>query len=333
MKKLLVTYISSIALVFSLPVFIANLIGPKLDAPKAEPNMTESILPTEIDVYFADEGVTKSINFEEYIMGVLPAEMPASFEEEALKAQAVAARTYAYYKYLNYMKSPTLRSQQHPDAPVCTDSTHCHAYYSDERLEQLHGKDWIKKHLDRLKSYVRQTAGEIMAYDDEPILAAFHSASAGGTTQASGDVWGRDLPYLSNVESYGENEKAGYISTVEIGFEEFKSKVMEEEPEAVFSPEPKEWIGDVSFTRGNYVDTLEIGGKPIKGTKIRTMFGLNSTYFSVSISDDKVIFTVEGSGHGVGMSQYGANYMAKQGKTYKEILETYYKGASLIKTH
>lgn len=333
MKKLLFAYISSIALVFSLPVFVANLIGTKSDIPEAAPQKAEITLPTEIDVYFADEGVTKTINFEEYIMGVLPAEMPASFEQEALKAQAVAARTYAYYKYVNYMKGPDFHPDKHPDAPVCTDSTHCHAYYSDERLKQIHGKDWTKQNLERLKSYVRQTEGEIMVYENEPILAAFHSASAGGTTQASGDVWGRDLPYLLNVKSYGENEKVGYISTVEIGLEEFKSKVMEEEPEAVFSSDPEEWFGEITFTRGNYVDTLEIGGKPIKGTKLRSMFGLNSTYFSVNISDGKVVFTVEGSGHGVGMSQYGANYMAKQGKTYKDILETYYSGASLVKTN
>ena len=329
MRKLFVIYITAIAAVFLIPVIITKITIPEQPPKKLVPNSFFSDLPKEIPVFFADKSETVSIDFEEYIRGVLAAEMPASFEGEALKAQAVAARTYAYYKYRGFANNPDSRTAEHPDAVVCTNPAHCNAFYSDAALAQLHGEEWTSKYLGKIAHCAEDTRGRIMVYEDEPILAVFHSASAGGATEASGDVWGSDLPYLSSVKSEGEHEKNGYISTVEVSADEFKEKLSGKFPDIKFSENPSEWQGAVVFTRGGSIGTVEICGKVIKGTEIRAMFGLNSTHFTVETASDKIIFTSEGSGHGVGMSQYGANYMAKQGLGYEEILKSYYDGAVL----
>ena len=322
MKRLLLTYLGCIAVAFSLPVLIG--IGPVPEKTAEE----QSILPKEINVYFHKEQAVRTIGFEEYIKGVLPAEMPALFEGEALKAQAVAARTFTYHKCIESAKNP---SSEHPDAAVCTNSLHCSAYYSHDELLQMHGQEWMDEHYEKMRSYVDATKGEILTYDNEPILAVFHSASAGGYTQSSGDVWGKNLPYLVSVESKGEEQKSNFISTAMVSSDEFKSIIQSQFKDAVFGPDISKWIGEAKRTNSGNVLFIEIGGIAIKGTQIRSMFSLKSTHFDIAIDNDNIIFTVAGNGHGVGMSQYGANYMAKNGADYKEILKNYYKGSRLMK--
>lgn len=334
MKHLLLTYLGCIAVIFILPTVLAMIPSPENSSNSQAvviPLDENSRLPKEINVYFTDEGVTRAIDFEEYIKGVLPAEMPALFEPEAQKAQAVSARTYAYYKYLNYIKDPSSASPDHPDAAICTSPTHCNAYYSKEKLIEKHGKTWADEHLDRIRSYVDETRGEILIYEDEPILAVFHSSSAGGMTESSGDVWAKDLPYLVSVKSVGEDQRDGFITTVSVSREEFTSKITEHFADAVFPDDTSSWIGKIIRTRGNHIGSIEIGGVSIKGTQVRSIFELRSTCFTVSIDESNVTFTVEGNGHGVGMSQYGANIMAKNGADYKEILENYYSGAKIVR--
>jgi stage II sporulation protein D len=318
------------AVIFILPAALAAISsgdGVRLPAPPSE----GGTLPTELNVYFSDEGQTRAIGIEEYVKGVLPAEMPALFAPEAQKAQAVAARTYVYHKYLNYVKDPAAASPAHPDAAVCTDPAHCNAYYSEQQLIQRHGQKWAEEYLAKIRSYADDTAGEILVYDDEPILAVFHAASAGGATEASGDVWARDLPYLVSVKSAGEEAKAGFVSAVSVSRQEFTAKIKESFPNAEFSENSGAWIGERTRTQANHIDTITVGGAEIKGTQIRAMFGLKSTYFDIAVDEKNVTFTVQGAGHGVGMSQYGANHMAENGADYKQILENYYSGAKIVK--
>lgn len=330
MRRLLLVYIGAIIIIFTLPVMLTS-IGKLLGNHKTSPNEANSIIPKQIKVFFANEGVTKEVDFEEYLKGVLPAEVPALFNSEALKAQAVAARTYAYYKYLKFTNDPTLAPAEHKDAIVCTNPAHCNAYYTKDQLLEKHGQSWMDLYWNKICSAVDDTRGEVMVYNDQPILAVFHSASAGGFTEACKDVWGSDLPYLVSVKSSGEDKKDGYISTVVVSQTEFVKTIQEKFSDAKFDKNKNKWIGKIINTDGHSISTIEIGGVQIKGVQVREMFKLKSAHFEIKLDGDNVVFTTEGSGHGVGMSQYGANAMATNGAKYPEILKAYYTGAELKK--
>ncbi len=323
MKKLILTYlcvITGIILISS--IFSVNKRG-------TEEYTLE--LPEKIKVYFKEENGIKEVDFEEYLVCVVSAEVPASFHEEAIKAQAVAARTYIYNKYKKFTENPTLAPDEHKDAIVCTDSTHCCAYYSKEKLLEIHGEEWMNKYYNKLCSCVEETRGEIILYENEPIVASFHASSGGCRTENSGDVWSSDLPYLVSVESPGEDKRKGYNTTVTVGCDEFREKVNAEFPDANLDDDRNRWLGDISYTKGNSVKEINIGNICLRGTQVRKLFGLKSACFEISMLDDKITFNVHGSGHGVGMSQHGANIMAGNGKEYKDILKWYYTGVEIKK--
>ncbi len=306
MKKLvfLPLYYSITALL--LP-FVVSLFVPSLPVEKEE---TEST----ITVYNHITGASYTQSENEYLTGVVAAEMPALFEKEALKAQAVAARTYAMYTH----------SDTHTE-DVCTDPGHCQAYYTKEDMALAWGNDF-NFYLDKISSAVKETENELITYNSEPIMAVFHSMG-GGKTENSLDVWGNAVPYLVSVESPGEDEAANYFSEKIIPFESFKETFLSHFPNASLTS-----FQDIShplLTDGGHVKSMIIGGVSVSGTKMRSMYDLRSTKFTLSEKEGNIVFSVTGYGHGVGMSQYGANAMAKQGKTYKEILSHYYPGTSL----
>lgn len=259
---------------------------------------------------------SENMNLEDYLIGVVAAEMPASFEEEALKAQAVAARTYTLYKSAG---------ESHPDGEVCTDPGHCQAYLTDEQMHTNWGNDY-SLYFNKIKEAVYSTRGQVLTYNEEPVMAVFHSMG-GGKTENSEDVWGSDIPYLVSVDSPGEEEATNYNSTVTVSFEDFKNKILSEYPNASINS-----FLDISqpvLSEGGHVKSMIIGAVTVSGTKLRSMFNLRSTKFYLTFEGGNVTFNVTGYGHGVGMSQYGANAMAKEGKTYKEILSHYYMGTTL----
>ena len=263
------------------------------------------------------DGTVVEMNMDEYLQGVLRAEMPASFEQEALKAQAVAARTETFYKIEN---GP---SSKHPEADICNDINCCQAFKSVEAAHKAWGKD-VEKYDAKIATAVRETDGMTILYGDKPILAAFFSAASGQTNQ-SGDVWLQNLPYLQSVKSpEGEGEVPDYYSLKTFTEEEFKQILLAEYPEAKLEGAPEKWFGKVEKNDSDMVISMEIGGIAIKGTKLRSMFSLRSAAFTVSAKKGNIIFHVTGYGHGVGMSQYGANVMAKEGKGYQDILKWYY---------
>lgn len=273
-----------------------------------------------IKLYKAKEGKVITIDSEEYVLGALMAEMPAEFEVEALKAQSVAIRTYLYDKLDSANKI-----QEHKGAVICDDSTHCQAYSSYDDMK----KKWNKNaslYYKKCKKAVLDTLGEVAFYKGEPINAVFHAYSHGKTENAE-DVWGTKVEYLISVDSPGDLELPKLKSEVEISIVDFKD-IMQKEYGCVFEGE---LMGDVSFTQGGAVDTLFIGNKHIRGTDIRKTFGLKSASFSLQVLGDVVKFNVKGYGHGVGMSQYGANYYAKQGLKYDVILKKYYTGITIDK--
>ncbi|MBR2001374.1 MAG: stage II sporulation protein D [Firmicutes bacterium] len=282
----------------------------------------------KVEVWRTASKQVDTIALEEYVVGVVSSEMPASFHLEALKAQAVAARTYGLAKV---EKSKTGNPTAHPKAPLC-DGTHCQAYRSKKELESVKGVAWMEASengFDKVRQAVSETKGQVMYYQDVMIdQPLFHSAS-GERTENSEDVFSAAVPYLRSVES-GQYEQGAYASeTHAIGLDALVKKVRSLDGGA--SAEP---IAVVSRSEGGRVEKFQVGGAVVSGRQIRELLGLRSANFTVQMITDsdggkQVLFTTSGNGHGVGMSQYGADGMGKAGFDYREILQHYYSGVEV----
>lgn len=248
-----------------------------------------------------EDGSVVPMELEGYIACVVLGEMPADFELEALKAQAVVARTYTLRMCLNAAK--------HPEADVCVRASCCQNYRTGEN--------------ERVRMAVEATAGQVLTYDGKLIEATYFS-SAGGRTEDALAVWGNDVPYLQSTDSPEEGYAEQYLETVTLTADEFAAAlgIESDGPCAL-------WLGEVTYTNGGGVDTMVIGGTEFKGTDLRKLLGLRSTAIIMTAVGDHITITTRGFGHRVGMSQYGAEAMAVSGATYQEILAHYYKGTTL----
>ncbi len=269
----------------------------------------------------------REMTMEEYLLGVLAAEVPAGFPEEALKAQAVAARTYAFYKMALY-REESMSEAGHQGADLCDDPSHCEAYVDlTAEAAALWGSS-ADIYRRRLCDAVSATDGLILVYEDAPI-AAVYCAASGPVTERASDIWGRELPYLTSVESPGGADCSQYEGTVTVEQTVFAELVTGRWPEADLTGAPSAWFRDSHRTKaGSIVDVL-VGNVRVKGSEVRSLLGLNSANFKVKVQGSDLVFSTVGYGHGVGMSQYGARYMALEGKTYDQILAHYYPGTDL----
>ena len=259
-----------------------------------------------IAVFDPDTEEVFSVPLEEYVLKVLSKEMPASFEKEALKAQAVAIRTYT-------LKKKQTKNEKHPKATVCTDSNHCMAYLKDEIN---------KEYREKLESAVKETEGQVLMFENEYASTVFHAISS-GKTENSQDIWGGQVPYLVSVESTEDKNVKDYETKVTVSYNDLITKLGAKDFEKV--------IGKEERTESGTVKTITLCEKEFTGAKIRELFNLRSSNFKIEEKDGEYVFTVYGYGHGVGMSQYGANSYAKRGYSYEEILEHYYPGTILKK--
>ena len=259
--------------------------------------------------------------FSDYLAGVLRAEMPATFELEALKAQAVAARTYTLYKIGN-------GGNHGADADICTNPSCCQAY-TDRETAWVNWGSSAERCEEKIERAVEETQDQVLLYEGEPILAVFHAASSGVTRPADA-VWSQDLPYLQPVASPEPKEHIpNYYSRVEFSTEDFGNLVRSAYGAASLGGDKKTWITDAVVDEAGNVETVVVGGVRMKGAALRTLLGLRSACFTWEIQENRVVFFVTGYGHGVGLSQYGANQMAKDGADWKEILAHYYTGVSI----
>ena len=276
-----------------------------------------------ISVYNVDENKTVKMDMEEYLYGVLSSEMPSIFDEEALKAQAIAARTYVIYKIENNITSG------HKNADVCTNSAHCQAYTSYEKLKQVKGEEWIKTDYVKVKNAVDDTKGQILTYDDEAILPLYFSTSS-GKTENSKDVFSTQYPYLVSVNSPYEEESPKYITTYSISKSKFIKYIKNTYPKlSVSLSNLANEVSIESRTDGGCVKTINVGNIEISGINMRKIFNLNSANFTIDYNDDEITFTVKGYGHGVGMSQWGAQGMAQNGYKYYDILFHYFQDTDI----
>lgn len=258
----------------------------------------ESSYDREFALSVSLDGVAQTMNLEEYITGVVLGEMPVSFDTDALKAQAVAARTY------------TLQ-QLAAGKSLSDDPSVCQAFVPADTASA--------ENLQKVQKAVRETAGEVLTYDGNLITATYFSCSGGKTEDASA-VWGGNVPYLKSVESPGEEFASVFESTVTVPLEEFQNTL------GISTP----GISAITYTPGGGVESITLGDTTFYGTELRDLFSLRSTMFSLEITGDAAVFSVRGNGHRVGMSQYGAQAMAEKGAEFREILEHYYPGTEMV---
>jgi stage II sporulation protein D len=271
-----------------------------------------------IDVYMDDIDKVVTMNFEDYILGVVAGEMPASFHVEALKAQALAARTYTMLRMRQFGGSGC---SKHPEAEICTDSTHCQAYKNPAA---------VKKDMDKLKEAVYGTAGEVIVYDNRLIDAVFHSTS-GGKTENSEEIWSNKVPYLRSVISQYEEHSPKYVTQQEVSIDNFIKSIKELDSGVNINKKNiKNEIKILERSEGGRITRLRIGDKNFDGMDVRNVLGLNSSNFNYTVGLGKIVFTVIGYGHGIGLSQYGADGMAKNGAGYRDIVMHYYQGVDIV---
>lgn len=286
---------------------------------------TQDTAPETIKVFDHTSGSIVEMRLDDYVCGVVSAEMPASYELEALKAQAVAARTLAVKKSTAQGGDGCVK---HPGADVCTEFGHCQDYKAADTLK----KDWgeaYEAYVAKIQEAVFSTEGQILTYDGRPIQVFYHAVS-GGKTEDAQAVFGASYPYLKSVSSTGEEKSQNYDRTLNFTNEKFISTFKKSYGKAKLSSEKlSSQVKILSHTEGGRVDTIELGGVTVKGTDFRTVFDLPSAQFDLSFTDGAVKIHCIGYGHGVGMSQTGANSMAQNGQDYRAILIHYYAGTEI----
>ena len=345
MKKILIYLLSFILIIFIIPAFLTKRTTPTSSKKETERQLQDNNQQEQttenqteisnkntynyskygtISLLHKKTGEVERVKLDEYLCNVVSAEMPATFEQEALKAQAIVARTYTIYKILN---------KKHDNADICDDSTCCQAWISkDDRLAKWE-ENQRESNWQKICSAVNETSGKIITYENKPIDAFFHSNS-GGITEVPVNVWGgTGYPYLQSVETSGENTYTQYASEVRLSQEELINKLKEKYSDISIDFTNSDDIKILEYTESTRVKTVKFGNHEISGVEARTLFGLKSTNFEISRDGNNIKFSVKGYGHGVGMSQTGADSMAKNGSRAEEIIKHFYTGVEITEVN
>lgn len=283
------------------------------------PPVVSDLLVDKILVFRHETGQTETIDFETYVKGVVASEMPYNFEMEALKAQAVAARTYSLSKII---RSGDGGNPSHPSAPIC-DDTHCQVYRSKSDLEKIKNEEWMKTGWPRIEEAVDTTKDQVMYYDGALVAQALFHSSSGGKTENSEDVFVAAVPYLRSVDSPYESGSPHEKDVTVKKLSDFTERIN-------IASVNTTGVKVLERTDGGQVEQVQIGDVTMSGRDARTIFSLPSSNFDVKLEGDSLVFTSTGYGHGVGLSQWGANGMAKSGYDYKKILSHYYSGIDIV---
>lgn len=326
---------SIFTILFVVIIIIPAVIGKGCERKEQLSPRPENLEPEQvIKVYVTAEKKIKTMPLEIYIQGVVAAEMPASFELEALKSQAIAARTYAAKKICLIGGSGC---DAHPGADICTDPTHCQDWISEETAKSRWKKEESELYWQRITDAVKATYGEVLTYEGELIDPVFHS-TCGGHTENSEDVWSSAVPYLRGVECGYCNDFSHFTEEYRFTMPELEEKLGFSEQEskdlaALSQDGPKKMVMIEETTETGRVKKIKVGEKVFPGNDFRLKLDLRSTNFTFKRQDETFVFTTTGYGHGVGLCQYGANGMAKEGKDHKAILTHYYTGVKIEKAY
>nr|WP_263622892.1 stage II sporulation protein D [Alkalihalobacillus algicola] len=320
MRKMITTLVLFAGIIILLPSVLVLPYGSPGESPEAiesnpqGKNTSTKAAAVDVPVYRAQLEKTVNVPIEEYVKGVVAAEMPAEFNMEALKAQALTARTFVVTRLAN----PT---EKLPGNAIVTDTIQHQVFKDNDQLKEVWGTEFEKKYA-KIEKAVEETTGQILTYEGNPIYASFFSTS-NGYTENSEDYWENAAPYLRSVESPWDKQSPKYSDQITFSTSEFEQKL------GVTLPSGGS-IGTIkNLTTGKRVGEVEVAGKSFTGREIRDLLGLRSSDFAWERSGDRITVTTKGYGHGVGMSQYGANGMAEEGKGYDEIVKHYYKGVAI----
>lgn len=276
-----------------------------------------------ISVMSSLTGRVEKTDMREYIIGCVAAEMNADYHSEALKAQAVACYTYA--------KKACEQNEKHKDSSLgnadISDSPETHQGYLNLKGRKEKWGDKHEEYEAKITAAVDEVLGKYLVFEGETALAVYYAISA-GSTQSAKSLWDSDIPYLISVESPGDRLSPDYMSVAKFSESEFRK--IAKKCGVNLSEEPEEWLGKIEKSDSGYTTSVILGETKISASKIREEFGLRSLCFDVAYTGDEFVFTSRGYGHGVGMSQYGADYMARQGFSWKEILSHYYPGTEVV---
>lgn len=322
MRKGIMQIITVILLIFLIPFIFTNRraiqssVNEKTQEKELETVDFDYSKYGTIKLLHKDTETVEEVKLDDYIACVVSAEMPVSFDIEALKAQAVVARTYTIYKITT--------SKKHKEADICDKSTCCQAWISKEDRLKKWETESATSNWNKIIKAVNETAGKIIEYEGKPINAFFHSNS-GGKTEVPFYVWGGSgYPYLQVVETSGEEAYSQYSSEAKFTKQEFINKFKEKYTDFEIDFSKEDCIEIKERDKSDRVTTVKIGSLNLSGVETRTLLGLRSANFTFKISENEIIFNVIGYGHGVGMSQTGADALAKQGKNYEEIIKHFY---------
>lgn len=299
-------------------------------APQTEDELAEETgvytqAPQSFFVLNESSGKVEEMAAEDFVRGAVAAEMPALFHPEALKAQAVAAYSYAVRQALQQREDPDPALQ---GADFTADPENLKVCLTETQAREFYGEDF-DFYWDKVCNAADQAGRYVLLYGGQPAATAYHAISAGMTEDAA-NVWpGEKLPYLQAVESEGDKLAAGYETTVTFTARELQNLLLQEMPELELPPDKNRWVVPLEWSPSGYVTLVQVGEQNLTGLELRFLLGLRSSHFTVQQQDGVFTFTVQGYGHGVGLSQNGADYMARQGVTFDEILLHYYPGTML----
>lgn len=323
MKKYVTLIILSAIAMLCIPALMGRKSSPPDNTTVATTTITSAPVVTQpqgefISVFRTAQNKSIKMDMFEYVCGSVAAEMPLAYNTEAIKAQAVACYTNALRQ-----KASTTEGEAH-----ISDDIKLHQGYIDEAQRKEKWGEDFDKYEKKLKNAVLEVQGQAMLYENELCVAAFHAVSC-GKTENSRNLWGSDIPYLVSRESPGDTTNNGYATTVSYNTEGFNKclKALSKDEKSINST--KDIIKITKASPSGTVLQATINGKSYTGEQIRTAFSLRSPVFTVKTTDDTVTFNVKGYGHGVGMSQYGANCFANDGYTYDQILKHYYTGIEI----
>ncbi len=277
-----------------------------------------AVAPQTVNIYIEETEEIRSLTWEEYLTGCLSAQIPLDYEQEALNAQAAAAMTYAHRLMIDLKNSGKI-----PDSADLSDSVSlCQPYYTPEKCAELYGGSY-EEHLPRLQKAAQYGISHVITYENEPIYAVYHSVSTGRTNTSRG-IWGRSFDYMESVDSPWDKDYINYECRNEMTAEQARLCLVNYKADIVTPADYSKWFTEFNADENGYVISVKIGDNLFSGGDIWRIFGLRSTAFTVEYESGIFTFTTKGYGHGAGLSQYGANEMAKQGKTAEEILRHYY---------
>lgn len=276
-----------------------------------------------VSILFTENNKIAEISLEDYMVGAVLAQMPADFEEEALKAQAILSHTYILRRQMSEQANPT---KQLKGAFISDDASHYQSYFTPEQAKKFYGSEY-ETVLKKVTDIVKSVKNQILTYDNEPIIVAFHAVS-GGATESAKNMWGEDIPYLISVNSSWDKKVESNEKTTAFSSDELEKKLSEAFPDIDHKLNDKSIRIEKATDIGSVLK-ININGETLSGTDFTAALSLPSPCFTIDFKNDTYTVKTKGYGHLVGMSQYGANYMAKDGKTYEEILSHYFPHTTL----